>query len=30
MHLEKRSMDKPEEDDYDDGPEELKIKGINS
>ena len=30
MYLEKRSMDKPEEDDYDDGPEELKIKGINS
>lgn len=30
MYLEKRSMDKPEEDDFDDGPEELKIKGINS
>lgn len=31
MYLEKRSMNKPEkEDDFDDGPEELKIKGINS
>ena len=29
MYLEKRSMNKPEEKD-DDGPEELKIKGINS
>lgn len=30
MYLEKRSMNKPEDDDFDDGPEELKIKGINS
>lgn len=30
MYLEKRSMNKPEEDEFDDGPEELKIKGINS
>lgn len=31
IYLEKRSMNKPEkDDDFDDGPEELKIKGINS
>ena len=31
MYLESRSMNKPEkDDDFDDGPEELKIKGINS
>ena len=31
IYLEKRSMNKPEKDeDFDDGPEELKIKGINS